>query len=80
MIRNVLGETTYTLLSININNDYETYYIFDTLAEQVVEKQRAIYDQYKIKEGIEFDSSSGQFIDKTTKQIIPKEEVTELYR
>jgi hypothetical protein len=48
------------------------------LAGQVVEKQRAI--KYRIKEGIEFDSSTGQFIDKTTEQIIPKEEAIELYR
>jgi hypothetical protein len=80
VIRNIQGETIYTLQSIRINNDYETYYVFDTLAGQVVEKQRAIYDKYRIKEGIEFDSSTGQFIDKTTEQIIPKEEAIELYR
>ena len=80
VIRNIQGQTIYSLPSIRINNDYETYYVFDTLAGQVVEKQRAIYDKYRIKDGIEFDSSSGQFIDKTTKQIIPKEEATELYR
>jgi hypothetical protein len=38
------------------------------------------YDKYRIKEGIEFDSSTGQFIDKTTEQIIPEEEAIELYR
>jgi hypothetical protein len=80
VIRNIQGQTIYSLPSIRINNDYETYYVFDTLAGQVVEKQRAIYDKYRIKDGIEFDSSTGQFIDKTTKQIITKEEATELYK
>lgn len=80
VIRNIQGQTIYSLPSIRINNDYETYYVFDTLAGQVVEKQRAVYDKYRIKDGIEFDSSTGQFIDNTTKEIIPKEEAIELYR
>ncbi|KPJ91015.1 MAG: hypothetical protein AMJ53_12515 [Gammaproteobacteria bacterium SG8_11] len=80
VIRNIQGQTIYSLPSIRINNDYETYYVFDTLTGQVVEKQRAVYDKYRIKDGIEFDSSTGQFIDNTTKEIIPKEEAIELYR
>jgi len=80
VIRNIQGQIIYSLPSIRINNDYETYYVFDTLTGQVVEKQRAVYDKYRIKEGIEFDSSTGQFINKTTEQIITKEEAIELYR
>ncbi len=80
VIRNIVGETIYTLPSIRINNSYENYYVFDTLTGQVVEKQRAIYDKYRIKEGIEFDSTTGQFIDRTSKEIIPKEGAIELYR
>ncbi len=80
VIRNILGETIYTLPSIRINSDYEIYYVFDTLSGQVVEKQRAVYDKYRIKDGIEFDSTKGQFIDQITKEIIPKEEAIELYR
>ena len=80
LIRNILGETIYTLPSIRINNDCETYYVFDSLTGQVIKKQRAVYDKYRIKEGIEFDSSTGQFIDEITKEIIPKEEAIELYR
>lgn len=80
LIRNIQGQTIYSLPTIRINNDYETYYVFDTLAGEVVEKQRAIYDKYRIKGGIEFDSRTSQFIDKTTKQTIPKEESIELYR
>lgn len=80
VIRNIVGETIYTLPSIRINNNYENYYVFDTLTGQVVEKQRAIYDKYRIKKGIEFDGTTGQFIDRTSKEIIPKEGAIELYR
>ncbi|MCK4826361.1 hypothetical protein KA005_62035 [bacterium] len=80
VIKNMLGETIYTLPSIRINNNYENYYVFDTLTGQIVEKQRAIYDKYRIKEGIEFDSTTGQFIDQTSKETIPKEEAIELYK
>lgn len=80
VIRNILGETIYTLPSIRINNAYETYYVFDTLTGQIVEKQRAVYDKYRIKERIEFDSTTGQFIDRTSNEIIPKEEAIELYK
>jgi len=80
VIKNMLGETIYSLPSIRINNNYENYYVFDTLTGQIVEKQRAIYDKYRIKEGIEFDSTTGQFIDQTSKEIIPKEEAIELYK
>jgi hypothetical protein len=80
VIKNMLGETIYTLPSIRINNNYENYYVFDTLTGQVVEKQRAIYDKYRIKEGVEFNSTTGQFIDRTTEEIIPREQAIELYR
>jgi len=80
VIKNMLGETIYTLPSIRINNNYENYYVFDTLTGQVVEKQRAIYDKYRIKEGVEFNSTTGQFIDVTTEEIIPREQAIELYR
>jgi len=42
VIRNIQGQTIYSLPSIRINNDYETYYVFDTLAGQVVEKQNLL--------------------------------------
>jgi len=80
VIRNIPGETIFTLPSIRINNNYETYYVLDRLTGQVVEKQRAIYDKYRIKDGIKFDHATGKFIDNITKEIIPKEKAIELYR
>lgn len=59
---------------------YVTEYYFDRLTGEVKPRRRAIFDRYVIKEGFKFDKKTGEFIDKASGEIVPKETAIELVK
>jgi hypothetical protein len=57
---------------------YVTEYYFDRLTGEVKPRRRAVVDRYVIKEGIKLDRKTGRFIDRASREVVPREKAIEL--
>lgn len=58
---------------------YETVYYLDRSSGQVKSRQKTIPKRYVLKEGVELDKKTGQFIDEVTDKQVQSEEALECY-
>lgn len=57
---------------------YVTDYYFDRLTGEVKPRRRAIFDRYVIKEGFKLDRKTGRFIDRASREVVPREKAIEM--
>jgi hypothetical protein len=55
-----------------------TEYYFDSRTGEVKPRQRILRDKYVIKKGFSLDKTTGQFVDRSTGQVVAKEMAIEL--
>ena len=58
--------------------EYVTEYYFDSLTGEVKARRKAIRERYIIKKGLGFDKETGEFVDRLTGKVVPKETAVEL--
>ena len=74
------GNLVHTLASIELpTTSYELAYHLDISTGQVKASDKPVRDRYVIKQGYQLDAQTGQFVNASTGQVVPRDEALELY-
>lgn len=74
------GNVVHTLAKVEVGTtEFQTLYFLDDVTGTLTTRLKPVYDKYVVRDGFELDRNTGQFLNRDTGDVVPREEAVAMY-